>query len=463
VENGELRTAIIPVEAHYVHEPGGELLPGPFPFTGYDLDLPAICLFAATGFFWGTQTYYRQVKSLEPASVYSISQGRVKGGTKWWDWHHAPAIFRLDQAVEALGELLEQACRTPGPRPWLLGLSGGLDSRCLAAACLRSGERPNTYSYQFAGGYPENDLGRQISQVLGSNHSALSIEAEQLVSRVAEMAEITRCQADFIHPRQALVMDQLRPLGGQFLLGHWGDVLFDSAFPSGSFAAYFRRAVLKRGGAALAQRLWQHWALPGSFEEFLTDCLADQLARYARLPVPSRYRALKSTLWAPRWTSANLAYFSAAMPISLPFYSAQLCDLVCRIDEPLLADRQVQIAYIKACSPELAKITWQAKRPYNLYSHRRFGGPLHWPFRLLHSLQHRLRPVVQRNWELQFQGSAHSVLRSALLAPSLTEWLGSEIPNWALTGFQARPLEHAHPLAMLQVLAEFARRRWSRP
>jgi len=66
-----------------------------------------------------------------------------------------------------------------------------------------------------------------------------------------------------------------------------------------------------------------------------------------------------------------LSIFENYKPITLPYYDNRMCEFICTIPEDYLKGRQLQIAYIKQRNPDLAKLTWQDKRPYNLYNYQK--------------------------------------------------------------------------------------------
>jgi hypothetical protein len=83
-----------------------------------------------------------------------------------------------------------------------------------------------------------------------------------------------------------------------------------------------------------------------------------------------------------------------------------MCEFICSVPETYLSNRQIQIEYLKLRNPELAKITWQDQRPFNLYNYQLNKSPYNLPYRIF-NIGKRLLKVqntIQRNWELQFLG-----------------------------------------------------------
>ncbi len=185
------------------------------------------------------------------------------------------------------------------------------------------------------------------------------------------------------------------------------------------------KKVVKKGGMGLAESLWQVWELKGTFKGYLQKRIQALLDEINIDHVGAKMRAFKSLYWAPRWTSTNLAVFSEIRPMSIPYYDNRMCEFICSIPEEYLAHRKLQIAYIKLRSKDLAKITWQDQKPYNLYNYHRNKSPQNLPYRVINKLQREANkllgdPLIQRNWELQFVGTDNEQkLESYLFGPHL--------------------------------------------
>lgn len=461
-----IRTEIIPDRVTIVRKHGPDAL-----------DLKAICIFAATGFFLGGDTYYANEVALQPATDYELDQERrVRSATRYWHWRHAPREMSLAQATDEFAHVFERITReqTSGRRV-VLPLSGGLDSRTQAVA-LRGNREVQTYSYGFANSFDETAYGQRIADRQGFEFRRYEIPDGYLWRVIDELARLNECYADFTHPRQMAVIDQLRDLGDMFFLGHWGDVLFDdmgvsSTLPVDEQVAVVVGKILKRGGMELASALWQTWGLAGSFDEFLRDRISTLLREIDIDDANARIRAFKSMYWAPRWTTANLVTFSSRRPIALPYYHAEMCKFICTVPERHLARRQIQIEYIKRFAPSVARITWQSYDPLDLYSYKHYYSRRMIPYRAVRRLVAAVRerwagqPLVTRNWELQFLGesNAHQLRAHLLEHRELT----SLVPRSLVEQFYARfcgedRVKYAHPVSMLLTLSMFARTRRDR-
>src|SRR5690606_38601732 len=89
-----------------------------------------------------------------------------------------------------------------------------------------------------------------------------------------------------------------------------------------------------------------------------------------------------------------------------PYYDNRLCEFICSVPEKYLAGRQIQIEYLKMRNPDLAKISWQSHKPFNLYNYHLNKMPYNLPYRVVDKMKRTLnaKKYIQRNWELQFLG-----------------------------------------------------------
>jgi len=435
------------------------------------LDLPAICVFAATGFFLDQDTYWQNEKMFKPATDYQMdTNGHVVGESDYFSWYYEPRNITLDQAVDEFTELFEKIVNEQiGSKPAILPLSGGLDSRSQAVALKQLDKDVVSYSYSFEGGFRESGIGREIAEKCGFRFDEMSIPPSYLWKNIDELADMLDGRSEFTHPRQMAVLEEFKKYQGAFSLGHWGDVLFDRGLKPElehmELTALMKKKVVKKGGMELAERLWAAWDLDGSFQEYLTERLAT-LAKAIKIKNTSaRTRAFKSLYWAPRWTSVNLAVFQAAHPITLPYYDNRMCEFICTVPEEFLADRKIQIEYIKRRNPEVAKIMWQDHRPYNLTDYHLNKSPRNIPYRAINKGKRVLNKMmgkkyIMRNWELQFLGDDNrEELKKRLLDKEFVDWIPKEISSDFMQKFFVEDgVRYSHSVSTLLTLSEWHKR-----
>lgn len=427
-------------------------------------DYPAIAFFLAVGFFPSDATYFKGLKVMKPASGYRVND---HGGAEFvstnFKWHYSPKETTLKGAADNFASLFEGIIdKGTHDKQLILPLSGGLDSRSLAAALLATGKTAHSYSYRFAQSFDETRFGREIAHLSGFPFDELIIPEGYLWDKRLALGRLNGCYSEFTHARQMAVIDEISNFGRIFLLGHWGDVLFDgSGLPEklsmDELVRVTRKKIVKEGGLDMAEKFWFHHKLDGTFSQYLDQSIEEM---YRSIPIDhagARLRAFKSMYWAPRWTSVNIGIFASANEICLPYYNDEMCRFICEIPENHLEGRQIQIEYIKQRAPELAKIHWQGYAPCNLYNYRDFHRMKYLPYRLKRKISHMLRSkkVVTRNWEIQFAGKRnHAQLASVLAHNRNDELLPAHLTNEIVNGFyHHNSRQYSHQLSMLLTLA----------
>ena len=133
----------------------------------HEVDLEAICAFAAIGFFLENDTYWKDEKQLSPASIHNIDPlGKIVKTEQWFNWHYDPRDISFNDALEEFGSLFETIIKeqTNGKKV-ILPLSGGIDSRTQATALKHLQSDVFSYSYEFKNGYNETKIAKAIATV----------------------------------------------------------------------------------------------------------------------------------------------------------------------------------------------------------------------------------------------------------------------------------------------------------
>lgn len=438
----------------------------------HELDRKAICIFAATGFFLESDTYWKDQKILPPGTVNTIdAEGYWVDSKPWFQWHYTPRNISFDQAVKEFTTLFHTICKEQIPSGTvLLPLSGGLDSRSQAVAYSKLNNPVISYSYSFQDGYKEGAISKQIAKTLGYEYRDMTISKGYLWSSIEALAAINECYAEFTHPRQMAVLEDFRQMQGVFSLGHGGDLFFDRGVskaitPEEELPIIYKQ-VIKKGGMELATALWKEWNLEGSFEEYLESRLSAILDSIKINNSSAKLRAFKSMTYVPRWSSVNLSVFKEAHPFKAPYFDDRMCEFICAIPEEHLADRKIQIAYLKQQSPKVAAITWQDQRPYNLYNYHNNKMPYNLPYRVFDKMKREInaklgKRFIQRNWELQFLGMENDIkLQGYLFDEHLYTFISKEVLARFYNNFKSKnDVMYSHPLSMLLTLAVWHKQR----
>src|SRR5690606_37151697 len=92
----EIKTPIIPSKVTFSGEPK-------------TLDLKAICVFSALGFFLDDDSYFLEQKALQPATLYRLdAQNNIQSKHSYFKWHHTPEERSLKILTEEFAALFEQ-------------------------------------------------------------------------------------------------------------------------------------------------------------------------------------------------------------------------------------------------------------------------------------------------------------------------------------------------------------------
>ena len=426
------------------------------------LDPVALTGFCGFGFYPGDRTPWDDVVVLRPATWTTFDdQGTVSASRRTWDWWYDPTPDRSDDdLVDDFHERWTRAVRSHvGSRTAVVPLSGGLDSRTVYAAFpAATGPdhvRPMTYGYGASS--VEVRIGRAVARARGREAAAFDVP-RYLFDRIGEVTAAVEGFQALTFSRQAGVADELAALGDVIVGGHWGDVWFD---PAGAGAAATPAALAAKAHATFAKRgrawLLDHVCAPrlggADPEGVLRDLVHDELARLPDIgDADLQLKALKTEQWSFRWTLASIRAYRLARPTLMPFYDPDVTDFFLRIPPDRLTGRRLQVAYLRRHHPDLARVRWQqtgrplAPRPWDPPAALiRRAAAKAWRTA-------RRRPVVERNWEVQFlTGDGPARLRAHLLAdhpllPAATPAL--------VEGFLARPDPiGAHAIDALLTLA----------
>ena len=423
-----------------------------------DFSLDAITFWLANGFFLDDQNFN------------SIKNNNYDYGPNI-KWFNAPKNISFQQSVIEFGEILDRViAQNTKNNKIILPLSGGLDSRTLAASLLGK-KNVVVVSYEFQGGVKETNYARRIAKECGWEFYPFKIKSGYLWNVIDEISEINHCQIDFTHSRQMAVINEISKYGDLFLLGHWGDVLFDvpkigENSNLSTQARYTMKMISKPGGIELAEELWDYWGLKNNFKKALFENIYELLSKINIENPRSNIRAFKSMHWAKRWANPGLGVFSSRGAMCLPYYNEEICNFICTIPEKYLSNRMIQIEYIKQKAPALAKIPWQVY-DLDLFSYKNFNS-VYLPRRVSRYIKRMVNekilnaePLIERNWELQFLGSKNE--------SKLMEWLfetpelNKLVPKIIIENYYNKfkyldPIKYSHPIGMLLVLAVWCKK-----
>ncbi len=195
----------------------------------------------------GGRTLFAGVRQLEPGHAFLVADGRL---TTWkhWDVEYRYDHARtLDDTVEELAHLVDDAvrihCRSDAP----LGchLSGGLDSSTVVALTSRHRQPVKTFSTRFAEGgpYDESPYARAVAEHVGAERFVATPTATDLIRLLPSLiwhmdAPLMPASAFSYHTVSALASGHVKVS----MTGHGGDEVF-AGYPAQFEAAYGSTAM----------------------------------------------------------------------------------------------------------------------------------------------------------------------------------------------------------------------------
>ncbi|MPZ12396.1 MAG: asparagine synthase (glutamine-hydrolyzing) [Kiloniellaceae bacterium] len=270
------------------------------PGVGRAIDPGALQDYLTFGYSGKTQTLFKGIRKLPPASLLVCENGSYTIETYWQAPAEADASLSEDEWAEQLRAAIEAAVVSEMVSDVPLGafLSGGIDSSAIVAFMARHSDRPvKTYSIGFKGDaasevYNELPFARQVAEQFATDHREIIVRPEvarllpklawHLDEPVADSASVTTYLVGEFARQDVTVI--LSGVGGDELFGGYNRYLGD--YYAGQYQrlpGWMRKAVI----APLVQ------AMPSDRHGRLSG-----VARYARtfvasndLPFEERYRS----------------------------------------------------------------------------------------------------------------------------------------------------------------------------
>lgn len=424
------------------------------------LDWKAIASFCAFGFFIEDCTYFTDVRILLPHSVYRLNdRGELQERRSYWDWHHTVEVKRTyEDTVVDYDRLLRQAvkrCASPGRI--ILPISGGLDSRSLAAVLP---DHTQSYSYGYTLDSIETRIAEQVAKARHFPFTAHTLRP-YLFERLDEIVWALHGSQDVTQARQCSVNAWVRERADAVLTGLWGDVWCDQmgladGLPIGTaIADHALKKFQKRGRAWLLKNVCEPHLGKLEIEEMLRETVKKGISVFNHIQDPDfQLKAYKTTQWSFRWSNASLRGFALGATPRIPYYDVDLIDFFCTVPTEFVRDRRLQIDQLKRFAPHLARVEWQSAGA-NLYW-AQYGKWLSLPRRVVNKVKRTLNgeKAIQRNWEVQFLSPDGREKLTVTLMKLAPEWVQQDALQSLIDQFyQAPDAANGYTVSMLVTLA----------
>jgi len=337
-----------------------------------DPDPSAIAELLAFDHLLGARTLRREVTAVPQGAALEIDARDVRFPQRFRypdlpldrTARRAPTAAAL---VPLWREGLATALRARGDAPVLVPLSGGLDSRLIAATALEAGARIEAFTFGREGTEtPDVAIAREVARTLGASSSwqALPLEDDWLVGHARRAAALTDGQLDIIHAHGVSLTGAFPP-GRLRLDGLAGDVVLGGSFLRPDLLAAAsppdRVNLLWRARARLDRRDWIDLLLPEARGDLLRRARASLVDSLAPDPAGDprwsdfwvlRHRIRRFTLNGP-------LLWSAVARSTFPFFAPGFLDRLLAVDPRLRQGSALQADLLWRAWPHMAALPWQ--------------------------------------------------------------------------------------------------------
>ncbi|HEY7181028.1 MAG TPA: hypothetical protein VIC84_06400 [Blastocatellia bacterium] len=193
--------------------------------------------FLRTGATYEDRTLFREVKKLEPATIYRFADGELAGITPYWRMSDLdPEAFDGEDAAQFFGERLIYAAERIAAtyrRP-VCDLTGGYNSRLMVATFLNAGVEFET-AVVGRDTDPDALISKDLSELIGAPNNHFNPDETIQFRRLEEALRLTDGECDLVHyarvhsPHNSLSAEfdvSVNGSCGEIARGHEWDVLF---------------------------------------------------------------------------------------------------------------------------------------------------------------------------------------------------------------------------------------------
>lgn len=304
-----------------------------------ELDLEGMQCFLETGQFLGEKTWFRRVRLLPAATIFtwSFGQNRKISEKRYWSWSTIqPLKISFEDAVEEMGYKLKAAVNNqiwPGTNGLLL--SGGLDSRAILAAFPKDAPLA-----AFTGGMdqaPDVEIARRICRIGNISHHWLPLSKESWFQGRLRSIWITEGQISFIHHHFTSHEGFFAANATSAWVGFIGDLV-----AGGSWI----HRVDQRISQSTAERKFGQWAGLANPEDSFFD-----IQKEDPFWIDSRCR---------RFTNVGTAWLECEIPVHKPFIDPGLLAFVYGLPDVFRRYNRLYTATLLRFFPEYFRdIPWQ--------------------------------------------------------------------------------------------------------
>ncbi len=333
-----------------------------------EIEPRAVAEFFTLNQLLGTETFFKGIHLLSPASTLEFYQGDISL-KKYWDYTYHEDFARtpkpdyLEEATAILQNAVKR--RLPEERPGLL-LSGGLDSRTIYAALPESAHPLHTYTFGMKG-CPDDSYASQLARIRSSHHRFFELRPADLIHSAEQWVWITDGMCNCIHFTGVEFFETIRQQTPIVLLGLGGGEYFGESFTNPLFftlsdrhlrATYFYKNINWLFRAAeqpsLFRRDYYHKIRGVVFDEVVSS-LARARCRHPANIIHSFF--LRELL--PRFIALGMVIDGSWVVVRTPFLDNEFIDFLLRLPPRYRLFSYLERKVLTRLSPAMAQVPWQ--------------------------------------------------------------------------------------------------------
>lgn len=251
------------------------------------LSLRGVTEMAFFGWSMGERTAYRDVAVMQPGEHLRVDADRVQRGL-YWRWDQLPQwTGSREECVEGLADAFRNSIRRRRrkDRRVISLLSGGLDSRMIAAVLREQQAEVHTYNFSPAG-TQDHVYGELAAQALGCRHRSPPLARGRTPNLYEQLSEVLR---------QGQIDSAEAPERSHWVsVGVGGSTGFGAVFWDQRLLDLFRGGQIRDGveeyfrrlGWSLVEKLYPAKVLP-RIREMLVEGILEQMQKF-QYPDPAR-------------------------------------------------------------------------------------------------------------------------------------------------------------------------------
>ncbi|MGH7833005.1 MAG: asparagine synthase-related protein [Candidatus Binatia bacterium] len=333
----------------------------------YEPDIEGWLQVFTVGHTIGTRTTFKNIKKLGPATRMTISPNGAIEEKEYWRVRHEPLDVDPDSHAEAVFEAFKagMSWRTRLVEGGVLALSGGLDSRLVAATAPR--ERFSAYTFVTGSEISrEARVATEVANALGLDHSVRKIPVAMYSDVADDVVRLTGGQRPLHHMAIVMAyMQELRRTGMNFLMGGGpGDLIAGSHVPSADYLDPSRTDACIRRRCQHLLRRFSHLGLlfgESALKEHkhkVEKSLAESFEEIEGVTA-----AHKATAWDmrnrwPNFTFTSLIHNHSDATEAFAHTDYRFCDLMLKLPAQWLYKRNFYSHMIYHCIPQLRHVIY---------------------------------------------------------------------------------------------------------